>query len=47
MSAMTNKKKIRNVYIKVSIGVASIIEKTRENRLRYLGHVLRREGTEE
>ena len=46
MSAVTREHKIRNEYIRGSIGVASIVDKLRENRLRWLGHVLRREETE-
>ena len=37
--------KISNEYIRGSVGVASIVEKMREIRLRWLGHVLRREET--
>ena len=46
MSGVTREDKIRNKYIRGSIGVASIVDKMRENRLRWLGHVLRREETE-
>ena len=46
LSRVTNEDKIRNEYIRGSIGVASIVDKMRENRLRWLGHVLRREETE-
>lgn len=46
MSGVTRKDRIRNEYIRGSIGVAPIIDKMRENRLRWLGHVLRRENTE-
>ena len=46
MSGVTREDKIRNEYIRGSIGVASIVDKMRENRLRWLGHVLRREETE-
>ena len=45
MSGVTREDKIRNEYIRGSIGVASIVDKMRENRLRWLGHVLRREET--
>jgi len=33
-------------YIRGSIGVASIVDKMREDWLKWLGHVLRREKTE-
>eukprot|EP00102_Acyrthosiphon_pisum_P026090 XP_016663300.1 PREDICTED: uncharacterized protein LOC107884852 [Acyrthosiphon pisum] len=46
MSGVTREDRIRNEYIRDSIGVASIVDKMRENRLRWLGHVLRREKTE-
>ena len=46
MSGVTREDKIRNEYIRGSIGVASIVDKMRENRLRWFGHVLRREETE-
>jgi len=34
MRGVTRKDRIRNEYIKGSIGVASIVDKIRENRLR-------------
>ena len=46
MSGVTREDKIRNEYIRGSIGVASIVDKMRENILRWLRHVLRREETE-
>jgi len=42
MSGMTREDKIRNKYIRVVL----IVDKMRENRLRLLGHVFRREVTE-
>jgi len=35
-----------NKYIRSSIGVISIVDKMRENRLKWFGHILRREKTE-
>jgi len=49
MSGMTREDRIRNEYIRGSIGVAkmaSIVDEMRENRLRWLGHIIRREKTE-
>ena len=46
MSGVTREDRIRNEYIRGSIGVSSIVEKMRENRLRWFGHVRRREETE-
>jgi len=48
MSGVRREDRIRNEYIRGSIGVAPIVNKTHENRSRYarLGHVLRREKTE-
>lgn len=34
--------KIRNSNISNSIGLASIVDKIKENRLRWLGHVIKR-----
>lgn len=42
VSGVTREDKIRNNYIRGSIEVTSIIKKIRENRLRWLGHILRR-----
>jgi hypothetical protein len=36
---------INNEYVRGSIGVASIVNKMRENRLRWFGYVMRREET--
>lgn len=44
---MTKEVKIRNQYIKGSIGVTSIVDIMRKNRLRWFEHVLRREETRE
>ena len=46
MSGVTREDRIRNEYIRGSLGVASIVGKLRENRLRWFGHVKRREETE-
>lgn len=45
MNAVTRKYRIRNVYIKSSIEVVSI--KIKENQLRFLGQVLRRQKTKQ
>ncbi|KAL4135686.1 hypothetical protein QTP88_007282 [Uroleucon formosanum] len=45
MSGVTRENIINNEYVRVSIGVASIVDKVRENKLRWLGHVMRREET--
>lgn len=38
--------RIRNEYMRRSIGVASIMEKMRKNRLEWFGHVMRRDISE-
>ncbi|KAL4104536.1 hypothetical protein QTP88_019831 [Uroleucon formosanum] len=45
MSGVTREDRIKNEYVRGSIGVASIVDKMRENRLRWLGHVMKREKT--
>ena len=42
MCGNTRREKVRNEYIRTKIGVASIVEKMKENRLRWFGHVRRR-----
>jgi hypothetical protein len=37
--------RIRKKYVRGSIGVTSIVDKMRENILRWFGHVMRREET--
>ena len=46
MSGVTREDRIRNEYLRGSIGVAPIGDKMRENRLRWFGHVMRREESE-
>ena len=42
MCGNTRRDKVRNENIRTKIGIASIEEKMRENRLRWFGHVRRR-----
>lgn len=42
MSGVVTEDKIRNEYVRDSIGVVSVVEKMRENRLRWFGYVMRR-----
>lgn len=44
MCGHTRKDRLRNEVIREKVGVASIEEKMRENRLRWFGHVKRRSG---
>lgn len=46
MCEKTREDKLRNVCIRVSTGVASIVDKIKENRFRCFKHVLRREKVE-
>lgn len=46
MSKVTREIKIISYYIKSSIGVHLIVDEMRENRLRQIGHVFRREKSE-
>jgi hypothetical protein len=41
MVGVTREDIIRNKYVRGSIGVASIVDKKRENRLRWFSHVMR------
>jgi len=45
MSGVAGEDKIKNEYIRSSIGVASIVDEMRENRLKWLGRILRSEET--
>jgi hypothetical protein len=45
MSGLTRENKIRNNYVRGSIGVALIVDMIRENRLRLFWHVMRQEKT--
>ncbi|KAL4092493.1 hypothetical protein QTP88_026994 [Uroleucon formosanum] len=45
MSGVTREDRIKNEYVRGSIGVASMVDKMRENRLRWFRHVMRREET--
>jgi hypothetical protein len=45
MSGVSREDRIRNEYVRDRIGVASIEDKMRENRLRWFGHVMRQEET--
>lgn len=45
MSVVTREDRIRNKYVRDQIGVASIEDKMRETRLRWFGHVMKREET--
>jgi len=45
MSGVTKEDRIKNKYVRGSIGVASILDKMRENRLRWFGHVMTRGET--
>jgi len=45
MSEVIIEDRVRNEYVRGDIGVAFIMEKMIENRLRWFGHVMRREYT--
>jgi hypothetical protein len=45
MSGVARENRIRNKYVRGCIGVASVVDKMRENRLRWFGHVMRQEET--
>jgi len=45
MSGETRRNLIRNEYVRGCIGVAMIVDKTRENRLRWFAHFMRRENS--
>jgi hypothetical protein len=45
MSGVTREDRIWNEYLRGSIGMVSIVEKMRENRLKWFWHVMRREKT--
>jgi len=47
MNGVTKDDKLRNEYIRCSLGVVSIIDKIRENSKRRIGRVLRREEISE
>jgi hypothetical protein len=44
MSGVTRKNRIKNEYVRGIIGVASIVDKMRENRNKWFRHVMRREA---
>ncbi|KAG5604396.1 hypothetical protein H5410_025888 [Solanum commersonii] len=44
MCGHTRSDKIRNEVIREEVGVASVVDKLREARLRWFGHVKRRRG---
>jgi hypothetical protein len=43
MSGVTNEDRIKNHYLRGSIWVLIIVDKMRENKLKLLGYVMRRE----
>jgi hypothetical protein len=43
ISGVSREDRIRNKYVRRSIGVESIVDKMRENRLIWFGYVVRRE----
>ena len=47
MCGVTRMDKVRNEFIRGSLKVAPVIEKVKENRLSWYGHVMRRDDTHE
>jgi len=45
MSEVIGEDRIRNEYIRESVGIASIMDKMRENKLKWFGHEERRFGS--
>jgi hypothetical protein len=45
MSELTRLDRIKNEYMRGSVGLALIVDKMRENRLKWFGHMVKREGT--
>jgi hypothetical protein len=45
MSGLTREYRIRNEYVRDGIGVVSIVNNVRENKLRWFEHVMSREKT--
>lgn len=43
---MTREDRIRIAYVRESIGVASVVDKIRENRSRWLGYIIRKDKLE-
>jgi len=43
---VTREDRIRNDHVRNSVGVASVVDKMKENRLRWCGHKMRRDKTE-
>jgi len=47
MSGVTRENRIRNEYVRGCIGVGSIVDKMKENRLRWLSYVIRRKDSKQ
>lgn len=43
---MIREDRIRIAYVRESIGVASVVDKIRENRSRWLGYIIRKDKSE-